>query len=161
MLPTGRRQDDTGPRPGSVHLNPSSILIPGLALGLYTLLFFFFMGWSRRRAILGGEISIKYYRTYDQGAEPQRLQVLTRHASNLLETPVLFYAGLAFALGSGATGAGFVTLAWLYVAARAVHAYIHLGSNNVTHRFLAFGTSLIILVIFWLALLAHVTGILQ
>jgi hypothetical protein len=135
-----------------------SILIPGLLLGLYTMGFFFFMGLTRRAAIVGKEISIKYYRTYDQGREPERLKVLTRHASNLLETPVLFYAGLLFVVVSGATNAFFTTLAWLYLAARVLHAFIHLGSNNITHRFLAFGTSLIILLVMWVGVLVHVVG---
>lgn len=133
-----------------------SILVPGLLLGLYTMFFFFYMGLTRRAAIVSGEISIKYYRTYDQGREPERLKVLTRHASNLLETPVLFYTGLLFAVVSGATNVFFATLAWLYIAARALHAVIHLGSNNITHRFLAFGSSLIILVMMWTGVLIHV-----
>lgn len=133
-----------------------SILLPGLLLGLYTMLFFFYMGLTRRAAIVGKEISIKYYRTYDEGREPERLKVLTRHASNLLETPVLFYAGLLFVVVSGATSTFFTALAWLYLAARALHAFIHLGSNNITHRFLAFGSSLIILVIMWTGVLIHV-----
>jgi len=135
-----------------------SILVPGLLLGLYTIGFFFFMGFTRRAAVVGREISIKYYRTYDQGREPERLKVLTRHASNLLETPVLFYAGLLFIVVSGATSALFTALAWLYLAARLLHAFIHLGSNNVTHRILAFGTSLIILLIMWVGVLIHVVG---
>lgn len=135
-----------------------SILVPGLLLGLYTMFFFFFMGLTRRAAIVGREISIKYYRTCDQGREPERLKVLTRHASNLLETPVLFYVGLLFIVTTGATNAFFATLAWLYLAARALHALIHLGSNNVTHRFLAFGSSMMILVVMWVGVLLHVVG---
>lgn len=135
-----------------------SILVPGLLLGLYTMLFFFFLGLTRRAAIVGKEISIKYYRTYDQGREPERLQVLTRHASNLLETPVLYYAGLLFVVVSGATSVFFTALAWLYLAARVLHAFIHLGSNNVTHRFLAFGSSLIVLLIMWVGVLIQVVS---
>jgi len=94
----------------------------------------------------------------DHGREPERLKVLTRHASNLLETPLLFYVALLFILTSGAANGMFLTLAWAYVAARFVHAYIHLGTNNVTHRFLAFGTSLLILTAMWIGVLAHVIG---
>ena len=139
-------------------MKDTNILLPGLLLGLYTMLFFFFMGFTRRAAILGKEISIKYYRAYDQGQEPERLRVLTRHASNLLETPILFYVGLLFIVTTGATSWFFATLAWLYVAARFVHAFIHLGSNNVTHRFLAFGMSLLILVSMWIGVLVHLVA---
>lgn len=139
-------------------MNDMLILVPGLVLGLYTMLFFFYMGLQRRAAILGKDISIRFYRTFDQGREPERLKVLTRHASNLLETPVLFYVGLLFIATAGATNGFFMTLAWLYVAARFIHALIHLGSNNVSQRFLAFGSSVIILVIMWIGVLIDIIG---
>jgi hypothetical protein len=135
-----------------------AILVPGLVLGIYTMLFFFYMGMNRRGAVASGQIAIKYYRTYDQGQEPERLRVLTRHSANLLETPTLFYAGLLFAHASGAVSPFFLIAAWLYVAARFAHSFVHLGSNNVLHRFFAFATSLVILLIFWIGVLVHTVG---
>jgi hypothetical protein len=43
--------------------------------------------------------------------------------------------------------------AWLFVATRCVHSYIHLGSNDVSRRFFTFGVSLLWLAGLWATLL--------
>ena len=57
------------------------------------------------------------------------------HFMNLFEAPVLFYT--------------LVTLAWVYVGLLAVHAVIHCGYNNVTHRAAAFLVSTLVLWVMW------------
>ncbi|NNF16176.1 MAG: hypothetical protein HKN70_05480 [Gammaproteobacteria bacterium] len=130
-----------------------NILIPALILGIYTLLFLFYMGLTRRKAVQTGEMDPRYYRTYTGGEEPERLRILSRHFSNLLEVPVLFYAVVVMIYAAGASSALFVGLAWLYVALRFVHAYIHLSSNFILHRFLVFGISALVLLLMWVLLL--------
>ena len=44
---------------------------------------------------------------------------------------------------------GCMILAWIFVLARLVHAYIHTGSNVVLHRSMAIGVSAIALVAMW------------
>ena len=51
-----------------------------------------------------------------------------------------------------------VVFAWLYFASRCVHSFIHLGSNNVTHRFIAFAGSGLILTSLWMLLLVAVAS---
>ena len=46
-----------------------------------------------------------------------------------------------------------VVLAWGFVAARCVHSYIHLGSNDVSRRFFIYFLSLLFLTGLWGALL--------
>ena len=132
-----------------------SIFVPPLVLGIYTMLFFFYMGLTRRKAVQSREMDPKYYRTYSDGEEPQRLRVLTRHSANLLETPLLFYVVVLMIDATGSTSGLFVGLAWAYVALRFAHAYIHLGTNFVLHRFLVFGTSLVVLLAMWVLLLVR------
>ena len=132
-----------------------SIFVPALVLGIYTMLFFFYMGLSRRKAVQNREMDHKYYRTYSGGAEPERLRVLTRHSANLLETPPLFYIVVLMIQATGSTSALFVGLAWAYVVLRFVHAYIHLGTNFVLHRFLSFGVGLVVLLAMWVLLLVR------
>ena len=50
---------------------------------------------------------------------------------NQFELPVLFYAVVAFILITSTNSFVFVLLAWIFVAARLVHAYIHTGANVV------------------------------
>jgi hypothetical protein len=51
-----------------------------------------------------------------------------------------------------------VVFAWLYFASRCAHSFIHLGSNNVTHRFIAFAMSGLILACLWILLLISVAS---
>lgn len=132
-----------------------NILIPALILGIYTILFFFYMGLSRRKAVQGGTMNPRYYRTFAGGQEPDELRILSRHAANLLEMPMMFYAIVLMILVSGESSALSVGMAWAYVGLRFVHAYIHLGTNYVLHRFLVFGVSALVLLAMWVILLVQ------
>lgn len=132
-----------------------NILVPALVLGIYTILFFFYIGVSRRKAVQQGEMDPRYYRAFSDGEEPPRLRILSRHGANLLEAPMLFYVVVLMIHVTGSSGAVFVGLAWAYVAIRLLHAFIHLGSNFVLHRFLVFGVSMLALLTMWVLLLVR------
>ena len=74
---------------------------------------------------------------------------------NLFEVPVLFYLlCVALALNGGATP-GLVGAAWGYVFLRAVHSLIHVTYNRVTHRFLAYVASTLLLFGMWAVFVAR------
>jgi hypothetical protein len=90
------------------------------------------------------------------GAEPPAAVAKTsRQFSNLFETPTLFYAAGVIYLALDLQLALAVTLAWLYVALRLVHAVIHIGYNNVMHRLMAFAASLLCVGGIWVCLLVE------
>ena len=91
-----------------------SIFVPPLILGIYTMLFFFYMGLTRRKAVMSREMNPKFYLTYSDGEEPPRLRLITRHTANLLETPMLFYTVVVMIHVTGSTSSLFVGLAWAY-----------------------------------------------
>ena len=68
---------------------------------------------------------------------------------NLFETPVLFYAAALVVYAAKLTDPLYLGLAWLYVAARIVHSFIHCTSNVVLNRLTAFMTSWVLLWILW------------
>ena len=68
---------------------------------------------------------------------------------NLFEAPVLFYAAMLTGVVLHAATLWLVTLAWIYVALRYVHSYIHCTYNRVMHRFAVFGLSMFMLVVIW------------
>lgn len=74
--------------------------------------------------------------------------------ANQFQLPVLFYVAAIFAILFGATGpvAGF--FAWAFVLVRIVHTYIHCSSNNVRLRFYVFAASLVLLIGFWIVVIA-------
>jgi hypothetical protein len=135
------------------YMNPNTILYPGIAMFGLTLFVMLRLGFARYTAIQSRSVSIKYFRTYNEGEQPARLHLLSRHMQNHFEVPPLFYAGLIFTYVSGAVTVLAIVMAWLFFFARCIHSYIHLGSNNVSARFFTFGASLAFLTGLWGTLL--------
>lgn len=44
------------------------------------------------------------------------------------------------------------SLAWLYVALRGAHTYIHTGSNELRHRIAAYFSSWAVLLLMWICI---------
>jgi hypothetical protein len=77
---------------------------------------------------------------------------------NLFEVPVLFYLlCVALAMNGGSTR-GFVAAAWAYVGLRGVHSLIHVTYNRVTHRFLAYAASTVLLYGAWAAFFSRLAS---
>ncbi|NND00048.1 MAG: hypothetical protein HKN85_07690 [Gammaproteobacteria bacterium] len=133
-------------------MNAAEILYPAFAMFALTIGCVFALGRARYRAIHNGDVKISYFRTYDQGTQPARLHLLARHVQNHFEIPPLFYVGVTLSYVTGGVGLPGIVCAWLFVAARFLHSWIHLGSNNVSFRFFTFGSSLVFLVGLWLTL---------
>lgn len=69
---------------------------------------------------------------------------------NLFELPVLFYVAVLLVFTAGIYSTSHLLLAWVYVAARYTHSYIHCTSNVVMIRFYAFLASCSALSAMWL-----------
>jgi hypothetical protein len=72
-------------------MNPTNILLPSIAMALLTLGLLLYMGLRRVAAVKRGEVSVKFYRAYRDGEQPERLHVLGRHIQNHFEVPPLFH----------------------------------------------------------------------
>jgi hypothetical protein len=71
---------------------------------------------------------------------------------------VLFYAACIVAMVTG-QGAGLIVwIAWAYVACRALHAIVHLGSNRIPPRMAAYAASWLMLLAMWGMLVAGVAS---
>jgi len=77
---------------------------------------------------------------------------------NLFETPVLFYALVAVAVGVGQVPDWLVAGAWAYVLLRVVHSTIHCTYNHVLHRLGVFLLGFGLLVGMWLAFVAELAS---
>ena len=69
--------------------------------------------------------------------------------SNLLETPVLFYAICVILFITNEVTQFQLALAWFYVGLRVAHSVIHVTYNNVVHRWGVYVTSTICLFVMW------------
>lgn len=130
-------------------MEAQTILYPAIAMFFLTFGVLLYLGLSRFRAIHSGAVSMKYYRTYNEGEQPARLHLLGRHVQNHFEVPPLFHLGVLMAYVSETVTPTAVVLAWTFVALRCLHTCIHLGPNNVSVRFFTFGTSLLVLGGLW------------
>jgi hypothetical protein len=59
----------------------------------------------------------------------------------------------------GAVNVFTVTLAWLFILFRYIHAYVHLTSNKIRWRNMSFRVGLLILLILWIAFALHIAGV--
>lgn len=75
---------------------------------------------------------------------------------NQFELPVLFYVLVILALYTRKADLLFVIMSWIFVAARIAQAAIHITSNIVPRRGLAFGVSMIVLMLMWIIFIIRI-----
>ncbi|WP_313928802.1 MAPEG family protein [Pseudoxanthomonas sp.] len=130
----------------------TAILWPAVAMAGLT-----FLVWVRLYQLRLGEMARKRIDAQQlaNAADSVRLLVDTRASDNfrnLFELPVLFYAGVLLAAQIGVSDAGSITLAWAFVALRAVHSVVHCTYNHVMTRFVVYALATLVLVAFWVRL---------
>ena len=81
---------------------------------------------------------------------------LSNNFKNQFEMPVLFFAAIGFALAFRMVDPVLVGLAWLFVIARAVQTYIHIGDNKVPPRAIAYLVGVAALLGMWLYLAVRI-----
>jgi hypothetical protein len=135
-------------------MDPNAIVFPAIAMFFLTMSMVARMAYLRVTAVQRGDVPIQYYRLYYEGEEPDRLRQIGRHVQNHFEIPPLFYVAVLFLYATGSVTPLAVALAWLYVALRAVHSFVHLGRNDVRQRLAVWASSALVLGGLWLSLLA-------
>ncbi|WP_394695060.1 MAPEG family protein [Pseudoxanthomonas japonensis] len=130
----------------------TAILWPAVAMAGLT-----FLVWVRLYQLRLGEMARKRIDAQQlaNAADSVRLLVDTRASDNfrnLFELPVLFYAGVLLAAQIGVSDAGSITLAWAFVALRAVHSVVHCTYNHVMTRFVVYALATLVLIAFWVRL---------
>lgn len=139
-------------------MNQALIFYPVLAqmfliVGLYLLLLV-----RKKSAVRGGEADLKRARLHEDGWPDAVLQV-NNNLRNQFQLPVMFYVVALMLFALQAVDILAIALAWLFVASRALHAYIHTTSNYVPYRRSIFIVGNILLVLMMLlVLLALIAG---
>lgn len=106
------------------------------------------MGSMRVSLVRSGQVKPDDIALRQPNWPKQALQVQNA-ASNQFELPVLFYVLTILSIITRDADFVFVILAWVFVLLRLVHAYIHVTSNNVRQRGLAFITGAGVLMVMW------------
>ena len=132
------------------------ILYPVFAMFALTAFALFRLGIMRLMAVKKRDIDIRFFKTYRDYEEPEKLRIASRHLVNLFEVPMLFYVVVILILVTEQASAMLVGLAWAYVAARYLHTFIHLTSNKVLVRFRVFIFSFLLLLVMWVTFAVQV-----
>ncbi len=128
------------------------IVYPVLAQVLLTFVLMVLMAAARVRAARARRYRLRDI-AVDSKNYPDDILKFGNAYGNQFEQPVLFYliCILLMLLQPGGNSL-YLLLASLYVAGRYVHAFIHITSNHVIHRFYAFLAASIVLVVMWVVL---------
>jgi hypothetical protein len=110
-----------------------NLVYPALAQIIWTFVVLVIMyrmrlGSLKAREVRIGDIALS------PDAWPAKARAASNNFSNQFESPVLFYALVGVAIFIGSTGWFMTLLAWIYVATRVIHTFIHIGSNDVLTR---------------------------
>lgn len=128
------------------------MLYPIFAMVLLTYAVLYYTFRVRVHAVKSGQVSFDYFKLF-QGVElPPRIQVTSRHITNQFEMPVLFYVAATLCLVLQRESALTIGLAWVFVATRLLHSWIHLTSNRVMWRMRVFMAGNFVLLALWLVL---------
>lgn len=139
-------------------MSPTAIFWPMIAHVALVGIVYGVLGVRRRKAVRSGEAKISAFRTRG-GAEPASSATASANLMNQFEVPVLLHVVcLALFVTAGVSYIA-VVLAWLFIALRYAHAWLHLGANDVRHRSGAFAAGVVVLGILWIYFALHLLGI--
>ena len=134
----------------------NQLLIPMFLQILLTFAILFASGFLRYRSVGKRTVNPKdYVLMTGQDQWPELIQKLGRSFHNQLEVPLLFYVWTLMTLLTGIESQILLYMAWGYVGLRYVHAFIHIGYNNVLHRFSVFLISCLLLLSMWFILFSN------
>jgi hypothetical protein len=125
-----------------------AVLLPLFVLVALTFVLLFWTAHLRVGAVRRGEVHPRDVALRQPNWGPRETQVANAY-HNQLELPLLFYVLTILAWITRQADLLFVLLAWVFVALRVIHAVIHVTSNDLSRRFGAFASSVIVLAIMW------------
>lgn len=131
------------------------VLLPVFVQVLLTFVLLFRMGYLRVTTIRSGEVKMKDIALREPNWTPRTLQVANAF-HNQLELPLLFYVLTVLVLITRQADIAFVTLAWIFVVLRVLHAWIHVTSNHVRRRAVAFMAGAMVLAVMWLLFMLRI-----
>ncbi|MDO6965145.1 MAPEG family protein [Rhizobium alvei] len=131
----------------------TAIFWPMIAHVFLVYCIYYLLSKNRRKAVEQGSASEEQFRSNQ--VEPEQSQFARNNLENQFELPVLFHAGCLALYVTGAATIGPVILAWIFVAARYAHSFIHIRTNHIPHRRPLFIISFVANGILWAWLAVH------
>jgi len=120
---------------------------PLLAHVLLVYILYGLLGLRRRKVVQEGRMKKSDYR--ENRDEPVESLCVKNSLANQFELPALFYACSILLYITEADNLVAVVLAWLFVALRYAHAYVHVTSNDLRYRSPLFAAGFVVLAGMW------------
>ena len=81
---------------------------------------------------------------------PPHIRQLGNNFDNQYDVPTTWYALCALLIATNKVDAISATLSWVFVITRYIHSYIHIGTNTVRYRMVAYLAGFATLAIMWM-----------
>jgi hypothetical protein len=125
-----------------------TMMVPVLALIVWTFVMWIWMYATRIPAMLGAKITPEQMQSKEAlTLLPPRVNWAAENYNHLHEQPVVFYALCFYSHTYGIADNINAWLAWAYVAIRIVHSLVHATINFVPVRFYIFAAASIVLMV--------------
>ena len=130
-------------------MSTKAALLPLFVQVALTFAIGFWMAFGRVAAVRAGKVHPRDIALREPNW-PKHLMQLQNAFLNQFELPVLFYTLTILVLITQTGDLLFVVPAWIFVALRLGHAYVHITSNRVPRRGLVFLTGAAVLCAMWI-----------
>jgi hypothetical protein len=130
-------------------MNEKLIFYPALAMAGLTFLVWWRMFFMRIGQMKRERIHPQSVATSAEAAARLTDSRAADNFRNLFELPVLFYLALVVTAYAQMVTPLTLTLAWVFVALRALHSYIQCTYNKVMHRFKSYVAGAVALWLLW------------
>ncbi len=104
---------------------------------------------ARVNAAKQGKVRLTYFK-HNQGDAPETMLRLGDNLKNQFELPVLFYCVILLLILIEQNHPFYLLMAWIFIASRVTHAYIHIKTNHIKQRMISFLIGFIALILMWL-----------
>lgn len=134
-------------------MNQTAIFWPMIAHVFLVMLIYALLGLRRKAAVVAGSAKVSQFR--ENQVEPEQSIFVRNALANQFELPMLFHVVCLALYATAGAGVFAVAMAWLFVASRYVHTFIHVTSNRIRYRQPAFVVGFILVVLMWGLLAFH------
>lgn len=139
-------------------MTETALFWPAFAQVLLTIFVMVALGRARASSLRAlrkspDDVALNMAEDWDEGATKA-----ANNFKNQFEMPVLFFAAIAMALALKLSDGLLVALAWVFVAARVVHAYVHMTFNDTMTRMYVWLLCVAAVLAMWVALAVKIAS---
>ena len=157
-LPRGRIAAKANAATKGSLMSVMEILLPLFVQVVLTLVLGFWMGATRFTTLRSGQVHPRDI-ALRQPNWPARATQISNAFHNQIEIPILFYVLTILVLVTRTADFMFMLLAWIFVATRLAHAYVHVTSNRVRLRGGLFMLGVIVLAVMWALYMVRIISV--